>query len=395
MSKSSSSTLLGGNMVAEYGQEVEVHNLLIIDQHTFEVLHSHQLMQQEYAMSLISTNQLGTTADKTAYYIVGTAIVNPEESEPKQGRILVFQWIDNKLNQISEKEIKGACFSLAEFNGKLLASINSTVRLFEWTVEKELRLECSHFNNILTLYLKTKGDFILLGDLMRSMTLLQYKTMEGSFEEIARDFNPNWMTSVEILDDDIFLGAENSFNIFVCQKDSAATSDEERSQMDEVGQFHVGDMINVFRHGSLVMQNLSETSTPTNGCVLFGTVGGAIGLVTQIKSEYFEFLLELQNKLAIIIKSVGKIEHSQWRAFNTDIKTEASEGFIDGDLIESFLDLNHEKMKEVAEGMQVSLKFLILVYIKRHVFTMIIFRNSGIVRHFCSYCIYSPRHFSC
>jgi DNA damage-binding protein 1 len=43
--------------------------------------------------------------------------------------------------------------------------------------------------------------------------------MEGSFEEIARDYSPNWMTAVEILDDDTFLGAENSFNIFICQRD--------------------------------------------------------------------------------------------------------------------------------------------------------------------------------
>lgn len=37
--------------------------------------------------------------------------------------------------------------------------------------------------------------------------------------QIARDFNPNWMSAVEILDDDNFLGAENAFNLFVCQKD--------------------------------------------------------------------------------------------------------------------------------------------------------------------------------
>jgi hypothetical protein len=43
--------------------------------------------------------------------------------------------------------------------------------------------------------------------------------MEGSFEEIARDHSPNWMTAVEILDDDTFLGAENNFNMFICQKD--------------------------------------------------------------------------------------------------------------------------------------------------------------------------------
>jgi DNA damage-binding protein 1 len=37
--------------------------------------------------------------------------------------------------------------------------------------------------------------------------------------QISRDCNPNWMTAVQILDDDNFLGAENSFNLFTCQKD--------------------------------------------------------------------------------------------------------------------------------------------------------------------------------
>lgn len=58
------------------------------------------------------------------------------------------------------------------------------VRLFEWTTDKELRLECNYFNSIVALYLKTKGDFILVGDLMRSITLLLYKPMEGTFEEV-------------------------------------------------------------------------------------------------------------------------------------------------------------------------------------------------------------------
>lgn len=70
------------------------------------------------------------------------------------------------------------------------------VRLFEWTAEKELRLECSHFNNIIALYLKTKGDFILVGDLMRSMTLLQYKTMEGSFEEVSMHYQNDFRTEI-------------------------------------------------------------------------------------------------------------------------------------------------------------------------------------------------------
>ncbi|XP_065339552.1 DNA damage-binding protein 1 [Cloeon dipterum] len=348
---SSAATMFKGAVTApalDVGQETEIHNLLVVDQHTFEVHHCHQLMPSEYALSLVSA-RLGD--DPRTYYIVGTALVNPEESEPKAGRIVVFLFEESKLTQVSEKEIKGACYCLIEFNGKLLAAINSTVRLFEWTTERELRLECSHFNNIIALFLKAKGDFILVGDLMRSMTLLQYKTMEGNFEEIARDFHPNWMTAVEIIDDDTFLGGENSYNLFVCQKDSAA-SDEDRQQMIECGQFHVGDMVNVFRHGSLTMQHVFETSVPTQGCILFGTVSGSIGLVTQVPSEFYDFLLALQRNLVTAIKSVGKIEHSFWRSFSTDTKTEPCENFIDGDLIESFLDLPRDTMQRVSVGLQ-------------------------------------------
>ncbi|KAM4602421.1 DNA damage-binding protein 1 [Polymixia lowei] len=333
-----------------FGEEVEVHSLLVVDQHTFEVLHAHQFLPSEYALSMVSC-RLGR--DPAVYFIVGTAMVYPEEAEPKQGRIIVFHYTDGKLQTVAEKEVKGAVYSMVEFNGKLLASINSTVRLYEWTAEKELRTECNHYNNIMALYLKTKGDFILVGDLMRSVLLLAYKPMEGNFEEIARDFNPNWMSAVEILDDDNFLGAENAFNLFVCQKDSAATTDEERQHLQEVGVFHLGEFVNVFSHGSLVLQNLGESSTPTQGSVLFGTVNGMIGLVTSLSEGWYSLLLDLQNRLNKVIKSVGKIEHSFWRSFHTERKTEQATGFIDGDLIESFLDLGRAKMQEVVSTLQI------------------------------------------
>ncbi|KAG7298167.1 DNA damage-binding protein 1 [Plutella xylostella] len=340
-----------GPKPAPAAPETEVHNLLLLDHHTFEVMHAHQLQTSEFAMSLISC-RLGD--DPRHYYAVGTAILNPEEAEPKQGRILLFHWTEGRLIQVAEKEIKGACYTLVEFNGKLLASINSTVRLFEWTSEKELRLECSHFNNIVALYLKVKGDFVLVGDIMRSMSLLQYKQMEGSFEEIARDYIPNWTMSVEILDDDTFLGAENSFNLFVCQKDSAATTDEERQQMGYVGQMHLGDMVNVMRRGSLVGSHApTDSHAPTANPVLMATVAGAICLVVQISQELFEFLHQLEEKLTHTIKSVGKIPHAFWRSFHTELKTEPAEGFIDGDLIESFLDLNREMQQETVVGLQI------------------------------------------
>lgn len=333
------------------GQEIEVYNLLIVDQHTFEILHMHQFLQNECAISIVST-RLGD--DANTYYVVGTCFVNPEEKEPSLGRIIVFQWSDSKLQQIAEKEIKGAPYALAELNGKLLAGINSAVRLYQWTAQRDLNTECNYFNNILALHLKTKGDFVLIGDLMRSITLLVYKQMEGTLDEIARDYQPNWMTAVEILDDDVFLGAENSFNLFVCQKDPAATSEEDRMLMDQCAAIHLGEFVNVFRHGSLVMQHPGENSTPCNGSVLYGTVSGAIGLITQLPNDFFNFLASVEQRLNKVIKSIGKIDHGFWRSFTNDRRTEFSYGFIDGDLIESFLDLSREKMAEVVETIEVS-----------------------------------------
>ena len=40
---------------------------------------------------------------------------------------VVGSFVSGKLVQVAEKEVKGAVYSLVEFNGKVLAGINSTV----------------------------------------------------------------------------------------------------------------------------------------------------------------------------------------------------------------------------------------------------------------------------
>ena len=40
---------------------------------------------------------------------------------------------------------------------------------------RELQSECGHHGHILALYVQTHGDFIVIGDLMKSISLLIYK----------------------------------------------------------------------------------------------------------------------------------------------------------------------------------------------------------------------------
>ena len=52
-----------------------------------------------------------------------------------------------------------------------------------------------------------------------------------------------------------------SFLCFQCCKNVDAMDDESRGRLDVKGEFHLGDMVNVIQHGSLVMQ---QTTTNTN-----------------------------------------------------------------------------------------------------------------------------------
>ena len=89
---------------------------------------------------------------------------------------MVFVVEDGKLQLIAEKETKGAVYSLNAFNGKLLAAINQKIQLYKWMLRedgtRELQSECGHHGHILALYVQTRGDFIVIGDLMKSISLL-------------------------------------------------------------------------------------------------------------------------------------------------------------------------------------------------------------------------------
>lgn len=338
--------------------DAEMHFVRLLDDQNFEILSTHALDTYENCCSILSCS---FADDTNAYYCVGTGYVLPEEIEPSKGRILVFVVEEGKLQLISEKETKGAVYSLNAFNGKLLAAINQKIQLFKWVLRddgsRELQSECGHHGHILALYVETRGDFIVVGDLMKSISLLLYKHEEGAIEERARDYNANWMSAVEILDDDVYIGAENSYNLFTVRKNNDGANDEERSRLEVVGEYHLGEFVNRFRHGSLVMR-VPDSEVGNIPTVIFGTVNGVIGVIASLPHEQYTFLEKLQSNLVKVIKGVGGLSHEQWRSFNNEKKTADARNFLDGDLIECFLDLNRNRMEEISKAMDVSVEEL-------------------------------------
>lgn len=339
-------------------EDVETTFIRLIDDQTFEIVASFQLDAYELGCSILSSSFMD---DPVSYYVIGTAYALPEESEPSKGRILVFAVEDQKLQLVHEKEVKGAVYNINSFGGKLLVCVNNKVQLYKWALRddgsRELQPECGHHGHIVALYAQTRGDFIVVGDLMKSISLLIYKPEEGAIEERARDFNANWMTAIEILDDETYLGAENSFNLFTVRKNNDAPTDEERNRLEVVGEYHLGEFVNRFRHGSLVMR-LPDSEASHIPTVIFATVNGVIGVIASLPHDQFLTLQRLQNCLTKVVKGVGGFSHEQWRSFSNERKTVEARNFLDGDLIESYLDLKRDKMEEVASSMDTTVEEL-------------------------------------
>jgi DNA damage-binding protein 1 len=241
-----------------------------------------------------------------------------------------------------------------------------------------LQRECGNSGHILALYIKTRGDFVLVGDLLRSMSLLQYKQAENTLEEVARDYNSNYMRAIETMgDDDHFLGSDDHGNLFCMRRQADATADEDRSKMEPQGEFSLGDHVNVFRRGSLNSQpadqdvsaasgqaassgsssaaaagltaNIAGSNSPSS--LLFGTVNGAIGTVMTLSYESFVFFSTLERAIKTLVPAVGGFSHDDFRSFSNDRRCTPQRNMVDGDLVESLLDLDRAQMEQIVRHM--------------------------------------------
>ena len=85
-----------------------------------------------------------------------------------------------------------------------------------------------------------------------------------------------------------------------------------------------------------------------------GGISGYIGLLLQLPPTLYQLLMSLQIALSKNVPSVGKIDHAAWRSFESDGRSDVSSGFVDGDLIETYLDLPKAMQQKLSEDLHVS-----------------------------------------
>ena len=92
-----------------------------------------------------------------------------------------------------------------------------------------------------------------------------------------------------------------------------------------------------------------SSSRPQQDTLLFGTIGGVIGVLHPLTKKQFEWFDKLQKAMRRRVRGVGGFDHAEWRAFANERVSSPSRGVIDGDLVEQFLELGPLDAKGVAE----------------------------------------------
>eukprot|EP00762_Andalucia_godoyi_P006008 ANDGO_00026.mRNA.1 DNA damage-binding protein 1b len=380
---------------------VEVH-LRMFEESSMELLSVFKLEPREVACSIISctfsasggsaagsnsassdasagANAAGEDDDQKTYYVVGTGFMLPSEEVPTRGRILVF-YVDsqNALILAAEKEVKGCCYCASSFNGKLLTSVNSKIVLWKWApkkeivgsasasalsaVNRELEIECQSQTQVFITLISTRGDFVLVGDMIKSFSLYAYRSVENKFDEVSRHYAAVYTVSGDIVDDETFIVGDHFANLVLSKRNVDVALEEDRKRLNPAGNYHVGELVNCMTKGSLVMQ-LSSTlpveskssakaddsvTRNVKASILAGSQQGGIFNIFLLSPEWFSFFEKLQNAIRSAATHIGHFDHETFRSIHHHMHKQLPQtGFVDGDLVETLLDLPKEKVSEI------------------------------------------------
>lgn len=380
----------------------ERSHVRLFDAQSFAQTDSYALDANEKALSVLSLALTDENEHTAHYFVVGTAIGKPDEVDASAGRLLVFEARDQRLQLVSQTRTAGAVYSLDAFEHNGVAGgVGCAVCVWRWRTAaaddeggaaqssssgRQLRLTATKGGHVLAVTVSARGSMIVCGDVMQSISvwLVSNDPAKGeTLELVARDSEPNWLAAVSVLDDETYLGAENSGNLFVLRRATDAVSDADRFALEAVGEYHVGDFVNALRAGSLVMaapevNNGAAAAAAASSAVvaddpnaidvaavlasisvrlptvLYGTAKGAIGVVASLTPAAFVAFKRIEEAVNSVVRGVGGFAHSDFRQFRNERKSVAAYGFVDGDVCESFLELPVAQQQQVAEAARLS-----------------------------------------
>ncbi|EWY96646.1 DNA damage-binding protein 1 [Fusarium oxysporum NRRL 32931] len=297
-------------------------------------------------------------------FIVGTSFISDGVEDPNGtgGRILVLGVDSNRqVYQIVSHNLKGPCRCLGMIDDNIIAGLSKTVVAYSFLQETSssgsLQKLAVYRPAALPVDLDISGNMIGVVDLMQSLSLVEFiPAQDGNkakLEERARHFEPLWATSVCHIEGERWLEADSKGNLVVLQRNVDAPTEQDRSRLEITSEMNIGEQINRIRKLHVPMAE--------NGIVhpraFLASAEGSLYLYGDIAPQYQDLLMTFQSKMEEYIHVPGSVEFKLWRSFrNENRESEGPFRFIDGEMVERFLDMDEGKQELVCEGLGPSIE---------------------------------------
>ncbi|KAI9683587.1 MAG: hypothetical protein M1829_004890 [Trizodia sp. TS-e1964] len=351
---------------------------------TFSLSDTFKFRENEIAQSVIYgklTHVKKEGLQKLDRFIIGTEILDNSDSRVSSGRIIIFEVTPaRKLRLVSELNLVGGCRVVGIVAGKVIAAYNRKVGFQRSTLRKGIdsltllrqvcvfNLKCSPFKPpvlkaespvylpSMAVDMSITGNFIALSVLSLSAHILEYVPSDseedrGELVLKARHHKTIRPTAISQVATGVYLEGSAGQHLVLL------ASTEVPEEVDGVAKLEIASMIAI--HETVNRIRPFRVSTPCSAIVdpraFIATVQGSILLFALINNSKVNFLMKLQSNMAECMPNLGGLSFNTYRSNDMGEVNEPFR-FVDGNLIERFLDFGEEAQQLMVEGLDHSLE---------------------------------------
>ncbi|KAF2708767.1 hypothetical protein K504DRAFT_467997 [Pleomassaria siparia CBS 279.74] len=344
------------------GEEILMSHFKLVDEIQFKELDTYPLNEEELVECVMRCELPDGSGELAERFVVGTAYLDDQNAVAVRGRILILEVTEDRmLKLVTEISVKGGCKCLSICQGKIVAALIKTIVIYNVEHESESKPElvkvASFRCSTAPIDMTVNGSMITIADLMKSAVVVEYRRGEtglpDTIVEVARHFQTTWATAVAEVDENMYLEGDAEGNLAVLSRDPNGVTDDDKKRLNVVSEMQLGEMANRIHR--------IDVATAPDAVVVprafIATVDGSLYLFGLIAADYQNLFMTLQSNLAELLTTPGGMPFAKYRAFKNQVR-EAEEPyrFVDGDLVECFLDVSDEIQSKAVEGLGVDVE---------------------------------------
>ncbi|VAH41099.1 unnamed protein product [Triticum turgidum subsp. durum] len=257
------------------------------------------------------------------------------------------------VTEVYSKESKGAVSAVASLQGHLLIAAGPKITLSKWT-GSELTAVAFYDAPLHVVSLNIVKNFVLFGDIHKSVYFLSWKEQGSQLTLLAKDFGSLDCFATEFLIDGSTLNlavSDSDKNLQIFYYAPKMVESWKGQKLLSRAEFHVGAHLTKFMRLQMLPAPGLASEKTNRFALLFGTLDGGIGCIAPIDELTFRRLQSLQRKLVDAVPHVCGLNPRSFRQFKSNGKAHrpGPDNIIDFELLAHYEMLSLEEQLDIAQ----------------------------------------------